>query len=64
MEQAMTDDNLPPLPRPGHLKVHTDSEGVPYWDEPLYTATQVEEIRRAALAALERLGATAFGAAP
>lgn len=51
MEQAMTDDNLPPLPRPGHLKVHTDSEGVPYWDEPLYTATQVEEIRRAAVLA-------------
>lgn len=47
----MTDDNLPPLPRPAHIKVHTDSQGFQYWDEPFYSADQVEEIRRAAILA-------------
>lgn len=47
----MTTDNLPPLPRPAHIKVHTDSEGFQYWDEPFYSHSQVEEIRLAAILA-------------
>jgi len=39
------------LPRPAHIKVHTDSQGFQYWDEPFYSADQVEEIRRAAILA-------------
>lgn len=36
-------DNLPPLPGPSHIKVHRDSQGFEYWDEPFFDTDQLRE---------------------
>ena len=39
----MDEQSLPELPRPAHIKVHTDSQGFEYWEEPFFNADQMHE---------------------